>query len=324
MKTIRRLFIYPFMLSLSTILVACNHPTQSPVPSNQPTLKTSNEDGSIASIQLVKQYSGTIAKEYDILYWSNGVEVEALLTEPTKPGHYPLLVNLHGGYYTPGVTSTTSIGYTEQQAAAYETPDTVVLFPEYQGYMKSQGIIRGISGDLSDIENAITVAKSLHEVANNDTYVLGYSLGGGLALMTADVDSEVRAVVAVSPLVGLNDFVTWAKQNVKPGSHWYGALQAVEASYGNQPGSTAYNEMSPDINKINAPVLLLQGTADDEIPWQTVQMFYRQMKQAKKNVKLVLYPSGQHGLHVTYALQSNQEIRSWFKTYGLNDVQMFD
>lgn len=53
------------------------------------------------------------------------------------------------------------------------------------------------------------------------------------------------------------------------------------------------------MQSIQTPVLLLQGTADKNVAWQTAQIFASQMKKANKTVKLVLYPGRQHGLQTS-------------------------
>jgi alpha-beta hydrolase superfamily lysophospholipase len=130
------------------------------------------------------------------------------------------------------------------------------------------------------------------------------------------VDHHVKAVVAVSPFVGLTDVASWA------GAHptlalqgdVFGQLARISAAYGQAIHSAAYRERSPDASRITAPVLLLQGTADHHVAWQTVLLFAHQMEAAHRTVKLVLYPGGHHG---RYSAKSNAQIDRWFARYGL-------
>lgn len=71
------------------------------------------------------------------------------------------------------------------------------------------------------------------------------------------------------------------------------------------------------IATIHAPVLMLQGTGDQSVIWQTVQDVADAMKRQRKDVKLILCPGGQHGLLDKYQQQSSKEIAQWFNTYGL-------
>jgi len=316
----RRVFGFLLFVLVGSIVSGCNPSTHvHKSPTND--VSTPPKDGTIASMTKVTLSKGELSpyiKLYELFYWSHGLKVEAYLTVPSNPGKYPLLVGLHGGAGW-RTESSSGLGYTPKQVAALANASVVMLYPEYEGYMNSQGTVHGLKNDTLDVLNAISAVKSMGEVKANDTYLLGNSLGGGLALMTAAADHDVKAVVCVSPFVGLNDFVPWAKANAKSDSIFYTQLLEVEASYGDAVRSSTYNDRSPDIQGIDSPVLLLQGTADQHVAWQTVQTFADQMKAAHKTVKFVLYNGGRHGLHtVPYELESSNEINSWFEKYGLN------
>lgn len=256
---------------------------------------------------------------YQIYYWSRGVKVEAFLTEPTQPGRYPLVVNLHGGAAWPLDDTHYPLGYALGAMVALASRTAVMLYPEYQGYLNSAGTIRGFKTNVTNTLDAITVAHTFGEIRHNDTYLWGYSMGGGVALMTAERDHHVKAVVAVSPFVGLTDVASWARAHptLARQEDVYGQMPLILVAYGNAIHSLAYQERSPHPSQIAAPVLLLQGTADPHVVWQTVVLFYHQMEAAHRNVKLVLYPGGDHGLHGRYSAQSNAQILRWFARYGL-------
>lgn len=318
-KTVISVFLVGLMLTMAGCSAQANpsspNKVLSPSQSNKPT------DGTIASINQIhgyEAYTGVGVKLYQLFYWSNGYKVEAYLAEPSKPGHYPLLVSLHGGSAWRGTPHQPS-GESAKEAAYLSNSSTVTLVPEYEGYMGSEGKVMGVATDLLDIQNALTAVKSLGEVKPHDTYLLGVSLGGVLGLMTASkYPEDVKAVVAVSPFVGLTDFMQWAGSNAKPGTNFYNQMTWIEESYGKNINSLAYQERSPDLQNIQAPVLLLQGTADAHVPWQTVQTLANQMKADKKTMKFVLYQGGQHGLHTApYSSESNQEMNRWFGKYGL-------
>lgn len=64
---------------------------------------------------------------------------------------------------------------------------------------------------------------------------------------------------------------------------------------------------------MSAPVLLLQGTGDTEVVWQTVAAFYRHLQRAHKQAEFVLIPHGTHGLHGLYQAQADQAIQQFMR-----------
>lgn len=135
--------------------------------------------------------------------------------------------------------------------------------------------------------------------------------------MVAGHLSGVQAVVALSPYVGLRDVLPWLTQHARVHSWWRVVMLRLESIYGANPSVPTMNAESPNIAAIRAPVLLLQGTADRHVAWQTVQAFAQQLQAAGKTVRLVLFSGGHHGLVGTNQIPSTSDIESWFARYGL-------
>jgi dipeptidyl aminopeptidase/acylaminoacyl peptidase len=258
---------------------------------------------------------------YKLFYMSDNIKVLAYLTVPKARGIYPLVVNLHGGqalerkdlsHYNYGFT----LGF------KYMSDQVVGLFPLYRGYMESEGHVQGIAENTRDAENAIKVAISTGRVKPSSIYLLGSSMGGGVALRLASERQDVKAIVAVSPFVGWDATIRWLDEHPEVTSPAIVEEQKEMSYYvrfryinGNKEskGDYAILDRIPDIQ---APVLLLQGTGDTSLIWQTVQLFADEMEKAGKTVKRVLYPDGQHGLDDQYIDQRNQEMNQWLQQYG--------
>ncbi len=255
---------------------------------------------------------------YRLSYECAGQAVEAYMTEPGARGHYPLLVNLHGGAAWNVNQSHDNFGFTAENAANAASSHFISLYPEYQGYLGSSGPVRGLSTDAKDTLCAIRAVASLPAVNSDRVYLLGTSIGGGVALKVASLLPTVRAVVVVSPWVGLRDELPWLQRHAQPYTIFGHELLGVTHTYGFSPNQAALAAQSPDLQAIKAPVLLLQGTADTHVPYQVVEQFYGQMKAAGKTVKLILYPGGHHGLHGSHQQAALAAMRHWFTQYGLN------
>lgn len=254
---------------------------------------------------------------YRLYYWCGGQRVEAYLTVPTKVGRFPLLVALHGGsaWHAPH----SGFGETAADAASAFTSRYVTLYPEYQGYMGSTGSVRGLHTDAMDTVCAIRAAEATGRIQAHAVYLLGYSLGGGVALTVAGLLPEaVRAVVAVSPWVGMQEELPWLKHHAHPGTIFGHELQGLTDTYGVFPSRAQLAAQSPDLAVLKAPVLLLQGTADTHVPYQVVEEFYRRMKTLGKVVRLIIFPGGHHGLHGPRSSgPAHDAIFRWLLHYGL-------
>jgi dipeptidyl aminopeptidase/acylaminoacyl peptidase len=249
---------------------------------------------------------------FRMFYWSDGVKVEALVSEPKKPGRYGLILLCHGGFEAPTpiehATSPTTLA-----DLAHASPDAVMVAPQYRGYADSQGTVRGILGDTQDANNAIVASLTLPRVRNGKIGLFGTSMGGGVVLMLNGMRRDIAYVVATSPFVG---WTTWGRWTVNhPGnalavSHWRTATTVYHST---NPEAPTFRRRSPDITRMSAPVLLLQGTGDTEVVWQTVAAFYRGLQHAHKQAEFVLIPHGTHGLHGRYQAQADRAIQQFLR-----------
>lgn len=282
-----------------------------------PSKPVEHKDGTIASMRLVniKGQNPTI-KVYEMFYWSDGEKAEAVVSLPKTTGQkrLPLYIYCHGGYTAPmpsssHVTSMDGVRITPiPQDFSRGTSSQVLLEPEYRGYSQSQGTVGGIYDNAVDTENAIAAIESLNKIGK--IYLWGASMGGGVALMVGSnpvYASKINAIAAMSPFVGWDIVMQWAQKHKK-------SNQEAQSYIGE--GRTLHLEQnSPDVSKIVAPVLLLQGTGDRTIPWQTVNALYNQMKSDGKTVQLDLFPNGNHYLSGKYQEQSIRDVAEWFKKY---------
>ncbi|MBA2939726.1 alpha/beta fold hydrolase [Paenibacillus sp. CGMCC 1.16610] len=323
------------MVLVLTIIIGCtsqeavvdnDQPEKSGQTPNKQSGSPSEEDGIIVSKELV-DVAGQNPKIniYKIFYISDGTKVEAFLSEPKESGKYPLHVTLHGGwaYERPNKTHD-SFGF--QAESLKNVPENVVrIAPQYRGYMGSDGSVQGLAGNTLDTRNAIKAAMSWGNVLPDSIFLTGASMGGGVALRTASERKDIKAVVAVSPFVGWDTIIQWMDNNTD--GVWPDNVQKerklaneYKDIFSKNPGKEKENSLLDRIPDIQAPVLLLQGTADESVVWQTVQEFANRMKERNKTIKLILYPNGGHGLKDQYQSETSKEIDSWLTEYGLSQI----
>ncbi|WP_206919745.1 alpha/beta hydrolase family protein [Alicyclobacillus suci] len=190
----------------------------------------------------------------------------------------------------------------------------IQVVPEYRGYDDSDGTVPGLDGETLDTNNAIKAVESHYHVKPDHIDLLGTSMGGAVVLKLASERTDIHSVLAVSPFVGWDSMGEWAKNNLKnpAASKWYNDMTTVYGPF--KPSTPKYQAVSIDYTKIHAPTLLLQGTADPTVPWQSVQFFYNELKQANKNAHLILVPGAGHGVHEN---AGQNDINQWYKEIGM-------
>ncbi|WAH35994.1 alpha/beta hydrolase family protein [Alicyclobacillus dauci] len=85
--------------------------------------------------------------------------------------------------------------------------------------------------------------------------------------------------------------------------------------------SSTYKSNSPYENTANiqAPILIEQGTNDQNVIWETVRDYANKLKSQHKTVQFNLIKGGNHGL-TNYIRQVHGETLDWFNQYGFNGI----
>jgi dipeptidyl aminopeptidase/acylaminoacyl peptidase len=282
--------------------------------------ENSKQDGKLISFKKINvPQSFNSIQSYQMTYWSGGVKTVAYVAAPKVLGNYPLNVILHGGYFVPKktghITSITSNGVTTSFNSSiiqniYQ--NCITLAPMYRGYDKSDGIADGIKENAFDTENAIKALthnfnsnKNFPDVEKGHIYLTGYSMGGGVALKVASERKDIVSLVAISPFVGMNILADWDKK------HNQAIYEEMKYYYGPyRPNNPKYREQSFNYKTITAPVLLIQGTNDKSVPWQTVKTLYDEMNANHQKVTFKLIEGGNHTLTNKVEIK-NQLIRDF-------------
>jgi len=118
-------------------------------------------------------------------------------------------------------------------------------------------------------------------------YAVGVSMGAAIALDSAAVEPQIRAVVAEAPFASLRevsydyaglDISPWIGKTIfRPGSY-FGLKQVAKA------GNFDPDEVSPEqaVAERAFPVLLICGTSDSRIPCRHAERIYRAAKGPKQ------------------------------------------
>jgi hypothetical protein len=191
----------------------------------------------------------------------------------SKEGTKPTAILLHG---LPGFEKNVDIAY------ALREEGWNVLIPHYRGCWGSEGKYT-FTGILADVKNAITMMVTRPYVDVDNIFLVGHSLGGWAAMVTAAQDERVRGVIAFAEGTTLPEASGQVQVHLKniiehrflKGIYYQRALQ----DYKKMGGELAAQNWIADISP--RPILFVGGTKDAVVSIERVQAIYDAAQEPK-------------------------------------------
>lgn len=245
--------------------------------------------------------------------WENeGLRHEGVLIRPNVADRAsaPTLVWLHGG---PHWRALDTLRLYEAEALASE--GWALFAPQYRGssgygaaYARaSRGDLGG--ADARDILAGIDALIAAGKIDPARLAIGGASYGGYLTNWLLATTSRFRAGIS---MMGIFDF----------GHDWAGSeFESWEEHYfGGRPWEQPerYRERSPmsRVASIEAPLLILHGTDDDNTPLANSRALHRALVGLGRETQLVIYPREGHGLaEPAHRLDCFRRIRAWLQQH---------
>ncbi|KAH7002598.1 Alpha/Beta hydrolase protein [Ilyonectria destructans] len=136
--------------------------------------------------------------ETKVEFMSDGVKLVGMLFQPTgATGKLPIVVAAGGWCYTKEIVLPHIARFVNEKGVQF-------LAFDYAGFGESEGARRQHLDpwqQISDYQNALTYAESRDDVDPQRMGAFGISYSGGHVLILAAIDSRVKAVVSVVPVV---------------------------------------------------------------------------------------------------------------------------
>jgi len=244
---------------------------------------------------------------FKLKYLSDGLKITGFLLRPadiTDGEKRPAII-----YNRPGIGDSHKIN---DETLAYlsilPANGYVTAATQYRGNDGSEGSESYLDKDLDDVMNVLALARSLPYVDTERIGMLGFSRGAAVTyqLLKRRVDVKAACVMGCA-----TDFVDAYSQL----PHYRLFLQAV---FHGTPETAIeeYTKRSPLYwpEKINVPLLLIQGTDDHHVPAHQVPQLAEKLKQLDKVHDMVIYPEGDHELDKVRD-DKDRRILEWFKFY---------
>lgn len=243
-----------------------------------------------------------------ITYLSDGLRVTGYLWKPknTAGRKLPLIVFNRGGNRDFGQLSP----WEQEGFYSYVSNGFVVIASQYRGVDGGEGREEFGGAEIHDVLNLLPLAKALGFVDMSNVFLLGESRGGMETYLALKHGMPVNAAAVVS---GEADLVAGSKNRPEMIYQVYRQLVPDFAKRGTELLRERSVVTWPE--KINAPVLILHGTAD----WRTdpkdqALAVAEKLQALHKTYELVMYADDSHGLPFHWR-DRDQKIVEWFKRY---------
>ena len=258
----------------------------------------------------VIQQNETSASRYFYLTFDPAIDsgkmqkVSGLINLPNRPGTYPVIVMLRG-YVDKEIYKT---GTGTQRAGEYFAQNGMItIAPDFLGYGQSDPEAENsIESRFQTYTTALTLLASTEslngelstvnrQLKANLTQIglWGHSNGGQIALTILEITGKPYPTVLWAPvskpfpysiLYYTDDFDDRGK-----------ALRKVIADF-EKDYDTELFSLTNYLDRINAPLQIHQGTADDAVPQKWSDTLAENLKKLDKDVEYFVYPGADHNL----------------------------
>ncbi len=242
-----------------------------------------------------------------ITYLSDGLKVTGYLFKPVAPAgrKLPLIIFDRGGHGDLSKVVPDRVFLTDYEFLAQ---GFVLLAPQYRGTDGGEGKDEFGGNDLDDVLNLIPLARSLEYVDPKNIFMYGFSRGGMMTYLALKNQAPVNAA-AVS--AGPPDLVATAQYRPE----MVKVYEQLIPGYSADPAGTTRERSAIDWpEKINTPLLLLQGTADWRVPPDQQLQLAIKLQQLRKTYAVEVYANDTHGLPF-HNEEFHRRIIEWFRTY---------
>ena len=210
---------------------------------------------------------------------------------PADNPHAPAVLYLHG--------NDLNIGDSAFNSAQLQRLGFSVLAIDYRGFGKSGGVFPSEAQVYEDAQTAWLYLKS-RIPQGRKRYIYGHSLGGAVGIDLAVKNPDAAGLIVESTFTSILDM------GKRIDGIRYLPLDWI---------LTQRFDSLAKIGKLNMPVLLFHGTADDTVPYDMSQRLYDAAPQPKR---LVLIPNADHSsVPVIGSTQYGCAVHTFMRMTGL-------
>lgn len=228
-----------------------------------------NNNGEIVSMRNYPSPNPHVRLD-EITYWSCGLRVKGLLARPKHIENPQALLYLRGGLQSIGMVRPARI-------AQFAMQGFTVFAPYYRGNRGGEGKDEFAGADRYDAVIGVDILKKFIKVEK--VHVYGFSRGGLMAMWVAILRCDIASVVI------------WAGTSDAAQTYWdrVDMRRGLRRIIGGTPNKVPdrYEARTPlyQLDGVEAPLLLVHGTADQHVFVEHAYRLEQAMKDARKHVE---------------------------------------
>jgi dipeptidyl aminopeptidase/acylaminoacyl peptidase len=233
---------------------------------------------------------------YEVTLAGSGVTLGGILFRPSTAKALPAIIVLHG-WAQPGVAGAPRVEGAARQLSEH---GYVALALSMRGWPPSGGQDDCGMRQPEDVVKAADWLASVPGVDSEAIGILGFSLGGQVALLAGAQSDRIQAIAAYYPVT---DIQRWRVTTSSSGIRDVYIPQVCGKGISNSPVNS--------VTKIRAPVLLIHGDRDTLVPTEQSLRMRAALQKANRYVELLVIAGGDHG----FTEKQNEEAWSMVKQF---------
>lgn len=166
---------------------------------------------------------------------------------------------------------------------------------------------KGLVQAVLDLDSALTFIENDPELSRKRIYLIGHSQGGFAVCAVLNFDHNIAGVVSIS------GFTTTYQVQSEHGRHLYGSISVIMNPFIALEEKRRFRKYSgissiEGINRSDIPVLIMHGTGDDFVDYNSAGIIHHKNEITNPNVTYMAldYPERNGHSDILYSLEGNR------------------
>lgn len=239
-------------------------------------------------------------------YPSDGLTVGAYLySRRTRDSKRPVIVYNRGSFTRP----TGFAGEMLVMAHRYAQAGFIVVAPHYRGSNGWQGRDEMGGADLNDLVNIVPQLARIEGAESERVYLAGESRGGMMVYQALRDGFPAKAAAVWGAFTDLESLIAPGSPQAKIAPQIWPDLEQHREEIFERRSAIRWAD------RIRTPILIMHGTADEDVPLQHSQRMADELKRLGKTHRLLLFDGEQHRVGRRGATRDAAAIE-WFRRFG--------